>query len=383
MSEKKTDWGGIAVLVAIGVGAYLLTRPAPTAAAPTPAPTPTPTGTITPYEAPMPSEPVTPSAPTLGYETEEGRTVVFNPWIIQADKGLQGARWYEKLWFPQVTMHVMTPEERTQYLQRIDMMSEADRKAFYANYGMTKELNAILTGGWTEMWTIDKRIEFMISQRLLDKKPEEYKMTDPQYKAYYDWWKNVIATEDAKTIQAFQTWLQPKLQADASTINAFYDLVRNGVWYKTPEGKWDVLTNEYLATSTPGPGGTLIVKTEKGTETMTKKEYGDYVKKEEAEKREAKEKEEKRAEVRKEAAERKITRMVMPPKSTATVTPAKPPEPVSVPAPVSKPKDPRGVAVGRAAALSEGRAKAIEAKERVAAGVQRINLERGAGRVTR
>jgi len=384
--EKETDWGGLAVLVAIGVGAYLLTRPAEAKPTPTPTPTPTPAPTPTPTEPP---EPVTPSAPTLGHDLgpEEGRTIVFNPWIIQADKKLEGGRWYEKVWFPQVTMRVMTPEERAQYLQRIDMMSEADRKAFYEKYGMTKELNAILTGGWTEMRTIDKRIEFMISQGLLKEKPKEYIFTDPNYKAYYDWWKNVIATQDAKTVQALQTWLLPRLQANAKTINAYYDLVKNGVWYKTAEGKWDVVTPKYLATVTLGPNGKRFVKTDKGVVLMTNSEYADYVKKKEAEAFEAKRKEEEKAagkppipapgaiqpQVIPAAKRAEVAERLAPPKSTATVTPAKPPEPVTPPAPVSKPADPMQANYDKVRDAYSGLAKSLQASQVVTETLQKIN----------
>jgi len=221
-----------------------------------------------------------------GRGVQDRRGVVFQPWVIQADKPVEGGRFYEKVWYPEIVAPVLTPDERASYLAKWDRLSAEEKAKINAQYGMTNELRAILTGGDTEPYITDKRIEFAIEKGYLTGVPKEKVMRDPAYKAYYDWWENVIASQNAKIVQEYQEWLVPQLQKDVANLQQFYQDLTKGVWIfsKTVEGKTtaEIVSPKYLATPTPAYGGRVFVKTEAGTVTMTKKEYAAYAKEREA-----------------------------------------------------------------------------------------------------
>jgi len=466
LSEKKTDWGGIAILVAVGVGAYLLTRKVE--AAPPPIPTQAPTQqavycsgqgnivatdrehigearsqTITAGQAGTAAQkwedPI--QAPLFHFSKypadvppQPGQVVGVQaprPWAGLTGEGLFDEALEAPLYWsgPAETAGlILVPERYRPIIEKYGldalrkMRSPADpayaeiekqygretanlmiryalelsngvAKGYAVEY-VTKEHMKILGNKVDERFLADWVLAASVTHpggdpgtvktraAQMHLSEEEYKYVGLRY--FYelhgyipDNYKVLWATLDPKyhdTWKGFpkeplpRTYTSPSLSGLTYSLEEYKRIFGTVPWdepiptYRKEGKQW------YVWGDPQKPGSVQW-----GTMDDYKKSMGD------AEKAKAPEKvtpEEKRAT----AIERRLDREQKA--STASSIPATKPAPAEKP-PTSTPVNPRTQYTTRAAAGQREMTRQVEAKERVAAGVERINKERAAARVMR
>jgi hypothetical protein len=73
-------------------------------------------------------------------------------------------------------------------------------------YQVPRQLMSLITGGHADTYSRFLQESYAVRQGVIHQVPQVETFEDPDYLAFFEWWKHIIATGDRKTIDDFSTW---------------------------------------------------------------------------------------------------------------------------------------------------------------------------------